>query len=146
MILLTNFLLKLKKNYKLLFYSLIASLIIFYIHHEFVSWSSTTGNTKYITFSFLIKNILIFLIILFCLLYIAFKKKISDDGYNLVREKEIKTKAEMLTSNKRNIDTANDDAFDKVRQKEKLSLQNLMLNFGKRFKPKVRTLFLMLLL
>ena len=120
MILLTNFLLKLKKNYKLLFYSLIASLIIFYIHHEFVSWSSTTGNTKYITFSFLIKNILIFLIILFCFLYITFKKKMSDDGYNLVREKEIKTKAEMLTSNKKNIDTANDDAFDKVREKEKL--------------------------
>ena len=120
MILLTNFLLKLKKNYKLLFYSLIASLIIFYIHHEFVSWSSTTGNTKYITFSFLIKNILIFLIILFCLLYIMFKKKMSDDGYNIVRGKEIKTKAEMLISNKKNIDTANDDAFDKVRQKEKL--------------------------
>ena len=54
------------------------------------------------------------------MLYITFKKKISDDGYNLVREKEIKTKAEMFTSNKKNIDTANDDAFDKVRQKEKL--------------------------
>ena len=120
MILLTNFLLKLKKNYKLLFYSLIASLIIFYIHHEFVSWSSTTGNTKYITLSFLIKNTLIFLIILFCLLYIAFKKKMSDDGYNLVREKEIKTKAEMFTSNRKNNDAAQDDAFDKVRQKENL--------------------------
>ena len=120
MILLTNFLLKLKKNYKLLFYSLIASLIIFYIHHEFVSWSSTTGNTKYITLSFLIKNTLIFLIILFCLLYIAFKRKMSDDGYNLVREKEIKTKAEMFTSNRKNNDMAHDDAFDKVRQKESL--------------------------
>ena len=44
----------------------------------------------------------------------------SDDGYNIVRDKEIKTKAEMLTSNIKNIDTANDDAFDKVREKEKL--------------------------
>ena len=44
----------------------------------------------------------------------------SDDGYNLVREKEIKTKAEMFTSNRKNNDAAQDDAFDKVRQKENL--------------------------
>ena len=44
----------------------------------------------------------------------------SDDGYNLVREKEIKTKAEMFTSNRKNNDAAQDDAFDKVRQKESL--------------------------
>ena len=120
MILLTNFLLKLKKNYKLLFYSLVASLLIFYIHHEFISWSTATGNTSYLTISFLIKNILIILIILFCLLYIAFKNKISDDGYDVVREKNLKTKAEMLISDSENKTPAQDDAFDKVREKDNL--------------------------
>ena len=120
MILLTNFLLKLKKNYKLIFYSLIASLLIFYIHHEFISWSTATGNTSYLTISFLIKNILIILIILFCLLYIAFKNKISDDGYDVVREKNLKTKAEMLISDSENKTHAQDDAFDKVRKKDNL--------------------------
>ena len=120
MILLTNFLLKLKKNYKLLFYSLIASLLIFYIHHEFISWSTATGNTSYLTISFLIKNILIILIILFCLLYIAFKNKISDHGYDAVREKNLKTKAEMLISDSENKTPAQDDAFDKVRENDNL--------------------------
>ena len=120
MILLTNFLLKLKKNYKLLFYSLVASLLIFYIHHEFISWSTATGNTSYLTISFLIKNILIILIILFCLLYIAFKNKISDDGYDAVREKNLKTKAEMLISDSENKTPAQDDAFDKVRENDNL--------------------------
>ena len=120
MILLTNFLLKLKKNYKLLFYSLTASLLIFYIHHEFISWSTASGNTSYLTISFLIKNILIILIILFCLLYIAFKNKISDDGYDVVREKNLKTKAEMLISDSENKTPAQDDAFDKVRKKDNL--------------------------
>lgn len=120
MILLTNFLLKLKKNYKLLFYSLVASLLIFYIHHEFISWSTATGNTSYLTISFLIKNILIILIILFCLLYIAFKNKISDHGYDAVREKNLKTKAEMLISDSENKTPAQDDAFDKVRENDNL--------------------------
>ena len=81
-------------------------LIIIYLHSEYLSWSEISGNSKFITSSYIIKNLIILVSLISLYLYL---RKPSKKIYPKVKgEDKIYTK------------NTNEDYFDKFRNKEKL--------------------------
>ena len=81
-------------------------LITIYLHSEYLSWSEISGNSKFITSSYIIKNLIILVSIISLYLYL---RKPSKKIYPKVKgEDKIYTK------------NTNEDYFDKFRNKEKL--------------------------
>ena len=81
-------------------------LITIYLHSEYLSWSEISGNSKFITSSYIIKNLVILVSLISLYLYL---KKPSKKIYPKVKgEDKIYTK------------NTNEDYFDKFRNKEKL--------------------------
>ena len=81
-------------------------LITIYLHSEYLSWSEISGNSKFITSSYIIKNLIILVSLISLYLYL---KKPSKKIYPKVKgEDKIYTK------------NTNEDYFDKFRNKEKL--------------------------
>lgn len=96
---------------------------ILYLHKEYLNWSELTTNTEYLGWSFVVKNVLIFITILIVFFFIK-KKKVNKkyDGYDRFREETLtapKEKKFIVTENK--IQTEIDDSyFDQFRNKKKL--------------------------
>jgi hypothetical protein len=81
-------------------------LITIYLHSEYLSWSEISGNSKFITSSYIIKNLVILVSLISFYLYL---RKPSKKIYPKVKgEDKIYTK------------NTNEDYFDKFRNKEKL--------------------------
>ena len=81
-------------------------LITIYLHSEYLSWSEISGNSKFITSSYIIKNLIILVTLISLYLYL---RKPSKKIYPKVKgEDKIYTK------------NTNEDYFDKFRNKEKL--------------------------
>ena len=81
-------------------------LITIYLHSEYLSWSEISGNSKFITSSYIIKNLIILVSLISLYLYL---RKPSKKIYPKVKgEDKIYTK------------NTNEDYFDKFRNKEKL--------------------------
>ena len=81
-------------------------LITIYLHSEYLSWSEISGNSKFITSSYIIKNFVILVSLISLYLYL---RKPSKKIYPKVKgEDKIYTK------------NTNEDYFDKFRNKEKL--------------------------
>lgn len=81
-------------------------LIIIYLHSEYLSWSEISGNSKFITSSYIIKNLIILVSLISLYLYL---RKPSKKIYPKVKGEE-----KIYTKN------SNEDYFDKFRNKEKL--------------------------
>lgn len=81
-------------------------LIIIYLHSEYLSWSEISGNSKFITSSYIIKNLVILVSLISLYLYL---RKPSKKIYPKVKGEE-----KIYTKN------TNEDYFDKFRNKEKL--------------------------
>ena len=81
-------------------------LIIIYLHGEYLSWSEISGNSKFITSSYVIKNLIILVSLISLYLYL---RKPSKKIYPKVKGEE-----KIYTKN------SNEDYFDKFRNKEKL--------------------------
>lgn len=81
-------------------------LIIIYLHSEYLSWSEISGNSKFITSSYIIKNLIILVSLISLYLYL---RKPSKKIYPKVKGEE-----KIYTKN------TNEDYFDKFRNKEKL--------------------------
>ena len=81
-------------------------LIIIYLHSEYLSWSEISGNSKFITISYIIKNLIILVSLISLYLYL---RKPSKKIYPKVKGEE-----KIYTKN------TNEDYFDKFRNKEKL--------------------------
>ena len=81
-------------------------LIIIYLHSEYLSWSEISGNSKFITSSYVIKNLIILVSLISLYLYL---RKPSKKIYP-----KIKGEDKIYTKN------TNEDYFDKFRNKEKL--------------------------
>ena len=97
----------LKPKIKSLFILLIFILAITYLHNEFLQWSEITENKNFVGYSFIVKNLLLFLAILFYILIIRVQslkdaaniKSTIDkgDGFDKFRnKKKLKTKAEQI--------------------------------------------------
>ena len=81
-------------------------LIKIYLHSEYLSWSEISGNSKFITSSYVIKNLIILVSLISLYLYL---RKPSKKIYPKVKGEE-----KIYTKN------TNEDYFDKFRNKEKL--------------------------
>lgn len=81
-------------------------LITIYLHSEYLSWSEISGNSKFITSSYIIKNLVILVSLISLYLYL---RKPSKKIYPKVKGEE-----KIYTKN------TNEDYFDKFRNKEKL--------------------------
>ena len=81
-------------------------LLCLYLHSEFLSWSEISGNTKFLSTSYIIKNliILISLVVLFFYLKTPGKKVYA----------KVKGEEKIYTKNN------NEDYFDKFRNTDKL--------------------------
>ena len=95
-------------------------ILLIYIHYEYISWSEISGNSQYLSFSYILKNILILLSLI--LLFFSIKKsKLKNDGFDKFRNKDLKReydkKLRLNNDNKSEIDDA---YFDKFRNKKKL--------------------------
>jgi len=85
-------------------------LIIIYLHSEYLSWSEISGNSKFITSSYVIKNLIILVSLISLYLYL---RKPSKKIYPKVKGEE-----KIYTKN------TNEDYFDKFRNKEKLKTKS----------------------
>tara|TARA_Y100000590_G_scaffold443498_1_gene573036 strand:+ start:337 stop:768 length:432 start_codon:yes stop_codon:yes gene_type:complete len=92
-----------------------------YIHSEYINWSEISGNSQFITLSFILKNILIVFSLIF-LFFSVKRSKFKNDGFDKFRNKELKRESEKnLKPQENSTKTEIDDAyFDKFRNKKKL--------------------------
>ena len=81
-------------------------LITIYLQSEYLSWSEISGNSKFITSSYIVKNLIILISLISLYLYL---RKPSKKIYPKVKGEE-----KIYTKN------SNEDYFDKFRNKEKL--------------------------
>lgn len=95
-----------KKFIKGILISGIIILITIYLHSEYLSWSEISGNSKFITSSYIIKNLVILVSLISLYLYL---RKPSKKIYP-----KVKGEYKIYTKN------TNEDYFDKFRNKEKL--------------------------
>ena len=95
-------------------------ILLIYIHSEYVSWSEVSGNSQYLSFSYILKNILILLSLI--LLFFSIKKsKFKNDGFDKFRNKDLKRAYDKkLRPNNDNKSEIDDAYFDKFRNKKKL--------------------------
>lgn len=77
----------LKNLLKIIFFSIIGIFLIIYLHSEFIDWAKISNKNQFVSYSFIIKNILILLIILFVLINLK-APKVKDDGFDEFRNKE----------------------------------------------------------
>ena len=101
-----------------------------YIHSEYISWSEISGNSQFITLSFILKNILIVLSLI--ILFFSIKRSnLQNDGFDKFRNKELKNESEkklkpLESTSKSEIQEStlkskiDDTYFDKFRTKKKL--------------------------
>ena len=109
----------LKHVVKKILFGAIIIILILYLHNEFLKWSQFSNNIEYVSFSFILKNILIILtlVVVFALIRKTNKKY---DGFDKFRDREIKI--EDKKSIPENVSTKEiDDAyFERFRTKKKL--------------------------
>ena len=95
-----------KKFIKGILITAIIILITIYLHSEYLSWSEISGNSKFITSSYIVKNLIILISLISLYLYL---RKPSKKIYPKVKGEE-----KIYTKNSK------EDYFDKFRNKEKL--------------------------
>ena len=80
--------------------------LVIYFHGEYLRWAELSGNTTYLSISYLIKNLIILISLVILFFYL---KKTKKKVYPKVKgEEKIYTKG------------TNEDYFDKFRNKKKL--------------------------
>ena len=86
--------------------TVVAILLVVYFHGEYLRWAELSGNTTYLSISYIIKNLIILISLIILFIYL---KKTKKKVYAKVKgEEKIYTKK------------ADEDYFDKFRNKEKL--------------------------
>tara|TARA_B100000700_G_scaffold296775_1_gene361038 strand:+ start:1327 stop:1734 length:408 start_codon:yes stop_codon:yes gene_type:complete len=86
--------------------TVIVILLTLYFHSEYLGWAEISQNTKFITVSYILKNLIILISIIFLYFYL---KKPRKKVYPKVKGEE-----KIYTKN------SNEDYFDKFRNKDKL--------------------------
>ena len=81
-------------------------LLVIYFHSEYLRWAELSGNTTYLSISYIIKNLIILISLIILFIYL---KKTKKKVYAKVKGEE-----KIYTKN------ADEDYFDKFRNKEKL--------------------------
>ena len=96
---------------------------ILYLHNEYINWSELTTNTKYLSWSFVVKNVLIFITTL-TIIFLIKKKKDNKkyDGFDQFREETSSTPKEtkFVAAENKTPTEIDDSYFDQFRDKKKL--------------------------
>lgn len=98
--------------------SILFILLIIYVHSEFLSWVNLSGDKSFLTYSYLLKNILIAIAVFFFFLKTKRLKTNTELSKNkITNEDKIYTKEKQ------------EDYFDKFREKKELrSKTDILLN------------------
>ena len=86
--------------------TVVAIFLVIYFHGEYLRWAELSGNTTYLSISYIIKNLIILISLIILFFYL---KKTKKKAYAKVKGEE-----KIYSKN------ANEDYFDKFRNKEKL--------------------------
>tara|TARA_B110000211_G_C13954521_1_gene497708 strand:+ start:220 stop:657 length:438 start_codon:yes stop_codon:yes gene_type:complete len=96
---------------------------ILYLHNEYINWSELTTNTKYLSWSFVVKNVLIFITTL-TIIFLIKKKKDNKkyDGFDQFREETYHAPKEtkFVAAENKTSTEIDDSYFDQFRDKKKL--------------------------
>jgi len=112
---------ELKTLFRNVIICLISIVLIIYFHSEYIKWSMMSGNEKHLTLSFILKNILIILSLIF--LFISVKRNPNkNDGFDKFRNTELKKEIDKKLEPQKNSSHSeiDDSYFDKFRNKKKL--------------------------
>ena len=88
-------------------------LLIIYFHGEYLKWAEISGNITYLSFSYIIKNLLILILLIILIFYLKktkkrpyakvegeekiYSKNFNEDYFNKFKNKEkLRTKAEQI--------------------------------------------------
>ena len=128
MILVTKFFFWLRTRYKGLFFLFITLAIIFYAHNEYVNWANVTGNVGFLSYSYILKNILLVLVVLIYFIITIKRSIASRDGFESFRNKEkLRSSADrILTKDKTERSSpegerADEDYLESLKDKSKLT-------------------------
>ena len=86
--------------------TILVILFSIYLQNEYLSWAEVSNNTKYLTVSYILKNLVIFISIIFLFFYL--KKPVKKVYNKIPGEEKIYTKK------------SGEDYFDKFRNTNKL--------------------------
>ena len=86
--------------------TLVVILITIYFHKEYLAWTEISGSSNYLTISYIVKNLIIVVSIIYLFFYL--KKPVKKDYKKVPGEEKIYTKK------------SGEDYFDKFRNTKKL--------------------------
>jgi len=86
----------------------VAVLLVIYFHGEYLRWAELSGNTNYLSISYIIKNLIIIISLIILFFYL---KKTKKKAYAKVKGEE-----KIYSKN------ANEDYFDKFRNKPRTKI------------------------
>jgi len=86
--------------------ALVIILLTIYFHEEYLAWTEISGSLNYLTISYIVKNLIIVVSIIYLFFYL--KKPVKKDYKKVPGEKKIYTKK------------SGEDYFDKFRNTKKL--------------------------
>ena len=106
-----------KPRFKSLLWSSISLIIVLYLHSEYVSWALASENKEYLGFSYVVKNIIIFVLLILLLFFLTknFNNKNSDTLEYIKERERIRNSADTAINQ-----NPHDGIIEKLRNKEKL--------------------------
>ena len=106
-----------KPRFKSLLWTSISLIIVLYLHSEYVSWAIASENKEYLGFSYVVKNIIIFVLLILLLFFLTkkFNNK-NSDTLEYIKERERITNSADTAINQ----NPHDGIIEKLRNKEKL--------------------------
>ena len=109
----------LKHVAKTIIVGVITILLIIYVHSEFLKWSEFSGSTKYVSYSFILKNLLIIFAI-FVVFLIIKKSNNKNDGFDKFRNRDLNVRKDKFSQDNISFDEIDDKYFDRFRTKKRL--------------------------
>ena len=100
---------------KYLLWTSISLIIVFYLHNEYVSWAIASENIEYLGVSYVVKNIVIFVLVVLILFFLT--KKFTNKNSEILEYLKEREKI-------RNSENPHHEIIEKLRNKEKLETRS----------------------
>ena len=111
-----------KKTLKIIIFSILTILAIFYFHNEYVNWSKLSKTNIDPSYSYLVKNVLVIFVIIVS--YFSIKNSTNkNDGYDKFRKDVSDDLSKQIIKNYKTTDSINEteeEYFNYFKNKKKL--------------------------
>jgi hypothetical protein len=104
-----------KPRIKSLLWTSIPLIIVLYLHSEYVSWAIASESIEYLGISYVVKNIVIFVLVMLILFFLT--KKFNNKNSETLEYLKVREKI-------RNIENPHHEIIEKLRNKEKLETRS----------------------